>query len=242
MFSRQGPRVVVCAFSLYLMVVALPTFGQETLRQDHSRFYRPGSILDVNEAVGLEKVKEGRVVEVTLGYNMTRSKLEVDWICDDEVLEHSKLYQGMHKEVTFTFNRPLPASFQARFTGPDGQVQIRWVSAVTAPLDAGSARIVQGVPPDERDIKEIKPGVGGVAVLAATPVPAQIDEDSLLTPAVLAPFVARVEIEPQIIRPGTTATGRVLLGKGVVGACASGGPGGGRPTRGRVRYQSRSGR
>jgi hypothetical protein len=194
------------------MVSALPASGQETLRQDHNRFYRAGSILDINEVVGLGKVKEGRVVEVAIGYNMTRSNVEVDWIYDDEVLRHSKLDQGMDQEVTFTFNRPLPGSFQARFTGAKGQVQIRWVSTVIAPLDTASARIVQGVPPKEGDTKEIKPGIGGVAVVAATPVPAQIDEDSLLTPAVLAPFVSRVEIEPEIIRPGTTATGRVLLG------------------------------
>jgi hypothetical protein len=212
MFGLPGSRAVVRAFSLYLMVAALPASGQETLRQDHNRFYRAGSILDINQVVGLDKVKEGLVVEVAIGYNMTRSKVEVDWICNDEVLRHSKLDQGMNQEVTFTFNRPLPASLQARFTGSEGQVQIRWVSVVTAPRDPASARIVQGVPAQEGDTKEIKPGIGGVGVVAATPVPAQIDEDSLLTPAELAPFVSRVEIEPEIIRPGTTATGRVVLG------------------------------
>jgi hypothetical protein len=197
--------------------LAIPTSGQETLRRDHSRFYRSGSTLDINEVVGLEKVEGGRVVTVTIGFNMTRSKLEVDWVCNGEVLQHSKLDQGMDKEITYTFNRPLPASFEARFAGPDGQVQVRWVKAVTAPLEAGEAMIVKGLPPERGDITAIKPVDPLVAELP-TPIPLQIDEDSLLTPAELAPFVRRVEIEPLVIRPGTTATGRVVLGaKALVG-------------------------
>ena len=91
MFGFPGPRPVVRAFSLYLIVTALPASGQETLRQDHNRFYRVGSILDINEVVGLDKVKEGRAAEVAI-------ELELDYLGDWYL---DKLRSRLHPPVPF---------------------------------------------------------------------------------------------------------------------------------------------
>jgi osmotically-inducible protein OsmY len=101
----------------------------EEIKQEHKKFYRSGSALDVNTVLDLDSQKGGKVLEIKIQYNMIRSDLEVDWLYNRNVIGHTALSRGLRKTISFNYNKPLPATVAVRFTGPSGQVQIRSVSA-----------------------------------------------------------------------------------------------------------------
>jgi hypothetical protein len=101
----------------------------EEIKQEHKKFYKSGSILDVNTVLNLDSQKGGRIIEIKIDYNMIRSHLEADWLYNGGLIGHTVLSSGLRKSISYNYDRPLPASIAVRFTGDSGQVQVRSVSA-----------------------------------------------------------------------------------------------------------------
>lgn len=142
---KLNPEIKSCfnltswvAFALMVFLLGLgflPVLSgasQETLSQEHKRFYRTDSELDVGEILGLEGMAGKQIQKVTVTYNMVRSNLEADWLYNGQIIGHTVLAQGLGKQSSFAYNRMLPAQVKVRFTGPSGQVQVTLVSAAIA--------------------------------------------------------------------------------------------------------------
>ncbi len=135
--NKHFPTPIVAAFLAIIMLfvcTAVGTAGAETLREGHKHFYRTGSSLDIGQILKLSDKPQHQIGEVIITYNMIRSQLEVEWLYNDKVVSRTKLPRGLRKTVHFTYNKPLPASIEARFTSSGGQVQIMEVSAEIEPM------------------------------------------------------------------------------------------------------------
>jgi hypothetical protein len=111
-------------------VVCLIATETTTLSQKHKKFYSAGSELNINDLLKLDSLSSGKVKEVTVNYNMIRSRLEADWYYNSNQVGHRSMPGGMRKRITFLYNQALPGTFTVRFTGPTGHVQVTSVSAV----------------------------------------------------------------------------------------------------------------
>ena len=123
-FNVTSTIILILVFIFYAGVS-----NASELSKSHKKFYKSGSMLDISRILDL-KSQAGKSVEtVTIKYNMIRSKLEIDWIYNGQIIGHSALSKGLSKKVSYPFNRSLPATVQARFTGPSGKIQLKSVKA-----------------------------------------------------------------------------------------------------------------
>ncbi|MCP4123174.1 MAG: hypothetical protein GY751_15580 [Bacteroidetes bacterium] len=131
---------------------------KETFRNTHKQFYKPGQVLNAGKIVNLASAGLGTVSEVSFGYNMVRSALEVDWLYDGKLVGHSVLDQGVNKQVQFVYEEPIQGNVEARLYGSSGQIQILWVSIIVTLPDTSKAplkRVILG----ESGQKDLTTGV-----------------------------------------------------------------------------------
>jgi hypothetical protein len=117
----------------------------ETLTQTHKKFYRSGSILNLNQILRLDVFDTGEIKDVSISYNMIFSRLEIDWLYNGEVIGHTVLQRGLNKKISFSYNRPFPATLEVKFTGPTGQVQLIEVSVTVKREEIPSQKEVSPV-------------------------------------------------------------------------------------------------
>ena len=123
--------VAVCG-SLVIEGSFLKADSEEILKKDHKKFYRVGSQMEVSKILELKEFPGRTLKSITVTYNMVRSELEADWICNGNVVAHSELPKGMLKKVSYEYNQQLPADIRVKFTGTSGQVQVRSIEAVVS--------------------------------------------------------------------------------------------------------------
>ncbi len=118
------------AFVLLLTDVRKAHAVEKTLRHNTACLCRAGEVVDIGELLKFGAVSGGEVSQVTIEYNMLISTLQLDWLYDDEVIGRTVLAQGLRREATFTYGKPLPGKVSLRFRGARGQVHVSSVSAV----------------------------------------------------------------------------------------------------------------
>jgi len=123
------------------IIPAIRKAQAKDIEQDHLRFYRSGTVLDVSEVLALSSMGKGTIKEVTVRYNMIRSNLEADWLYNGQVIGHTPMPKGVKKSIRFTYNQPLPGAIAVRFTGRRGQVQVSNVSALVIEIGEGGELI-----------------------------------------------------------------------------------------------------
>jgi hypothetical protein len=131
-FSTLARIYIATIFALLCLSLMSVIYAEQAneIIQDHKRYYKSGAVLDISGVLGLSSIEKGSVKEVTVGYNMVRSSLEVDWLYNGEVVGHTSMPKGLKKSIRFNYDRRLPGAFSARFSGAKGQVQLLRVSAI----------------------------------------------------------------------------------------------------------------
>jgi len=135
-FTDLKERRVKFKDSLFILLICLFVFSldllciqQKTIKQNHSKFYKHESMIELGQVLNLNDYQGWQVREVTVSYNMIRSNVEFDWLYNGELIGHSVLPRGLRKEISYTYNRPLPGTIQVRVTGTSGQVQVKSFTA-----------------------------------------------------------------------------------------------------------------
>ena len=127
MFKKKS--VIVIAIMLIFFV--FQRVETKTIDKEYRRFFRSGTHIDLSQDLELSKYVGDELLEVTIRYNMVRSRLEIDWLVDGKTVFNSSLPQGLAKKATYRFHRPITSSsrFGIRLTGPRGQIQLMEIVA-----------------------------------------------------------------------------------------------------------------
>lgn len=101
------------------------------------RFCRQGERIDLSHELELSDYVGSKLLEVTIRYNMLRSKLKIDWLVDGKTVSHASLKKGLVKRASYRFEQPITSStrFGIRLTGRRGQIQL---IEITAQIDDSS--------------------------------------------------------------------------------------------------------
>ena len=140
MHKNQARSITATSKFDLLVIILVVLFGplfvlqvsaaERALNSEHKRFYKTGQILDIGEVLELGGMDYDKISAVTVSYSMVKSRLEVDWLYNGQTISQIALPRGLRKKVSFTYDKPLPASLGLRFTGPKGQVAVTGVSAL----------------------------------------------------------------------------------------------------------------
>ncbi len=140
-FGRFLHRILIFSLLGLFIIPAICEAQAKDIEQDHLRFYRSGTVLDVSKVLALSSMEKGTIKEVTVRYNMIRSNLEADWLYNGHVIGHTPMLKGVKKSIRFIYNQPLPGTIAVRFTGRMGQVQVSNVSARVIKIGGGGELI-----------------------------------------------------------------------------------------------------
>ncbi len=148
---KKQKKIAFILFYIFILILFVASLifsvtdeQVEEIKQEHKKFYKSGSVLDVNTVLNLGSQQWGEVLEVKIEYNMIRSHLEIDWLYNGELIGHTALPAGLRKTISFNYNKPLPATIAVRFAGPSGQVQMCSVSATVVkaqPVEEEQSRL-----------------------------------------------------------------------------------------------------
>ncbi len=119
----------VGVFSIILFFICSWRLEAKNITKEYKRFKRffsHGESIDLNHELDLSNYVGGKLIEVTIRYNMLRSRLGIDWLVNDKVVFHTSLERGLLKSSSYRFERPINLSdrFKLRLTGNQGQIQL----------------------------------------------------------------------------------------------------------------------
>jgi subtilase family serine protease len=193
--ARIYIATIFALLGLSLMSVIYAEQASE-IRRDHKRFYQNGAVLDISGVLGLSSIEKGSVKEVTVRYNMVRSRLEVDWLYNGEVVGHTSMPKGLKKSIHFNYDRTLPGAFSVRFSGAKGQVQLLRVSATI-----GDEQIRSSI----SEKKSITPQVDKRVVTMSDRIPGSQDKEGVTNSLKQATDKIRdgksIETELKVVKP-----------------------------------------